>query len=92
MIYENPLLLCDFKRVYCIADCGSFMALPAGLDDDAVLEIGQRVLGPECESSHLLVEDCGAENAVMTQWSTKTPTHFSAVRFSTSGFMGAWGA
>ena len=68
VIYENPLLLCDFKRVYCIADCGSFMALPAELDGDAVLEMGRSVLGPECESSHLLTEGCGAENAIMTQW------------------------
>lgn len=91
VIYENPLLLCDFKKVYCIADCGSFMALPAGLDDDAVLEIGQRVLGPECESSHLLVEDCGAENAVMTQWVDQDTYAFLCRTFFNIRFHGRMG-
>lgn len=33
IIYDNPLLLCDFKQVDCIIDYTSQTLLPAGLDD-----------------------------------------------------------
>lgn len=68
IIYENPLLLSDFKSVECIADCGCFMALPAGLDDDAVGETGHAVLAPDDEGCFTLTEPCGTTNAVIAQW------------------------
>lgn len=68
IIYENPLLLSDFKSVECIADCGCFMALPAGLDEEGVGETGHAVLAPDDEGCFTLTEPCGASNAVIAQW------------------------
>ena len=68
VIYENPLLLSDFKSVECIADCGSFMALPSGLSADDVLELGHAVLSPDDEGCFVITEQCGTGNALMAQW------------------------
>ena len=34
IVYDNPLLLCDFKRVDCIVDSKEFMILPETVTDD----------------------------------------------------------
>lgn len=68
IIYENPLLLSDFKSVECVADCGCFMALPAGLGEDGVSETGHAVLAPDDENCFVLTEPCGVSNAVIAQW------------------------
>lgn len=68
VVYENPLLLSDFKTVECIADCGTFMAMPAGMDIRTIEETGHMVLAPDDEGCHMVTSGCEATNAVVTQW------------------------
>lgn len=64
-IYDNPLLLAEFRRVHCLVDPGNAMAIPAEVDDDADRERVFRAAHPSFEGE-IVTSSAGVRNAVFT--------------------------
>lgn len=64
VIYDNPMLLSDFRRVYCVVQTDSLSVLPAGYTDEADCEELFHDANPEFKG-HLLFEQTGARNATI---------------------------
>ncbi len=65
IIYGNPLLLCDFKRVDCIIDSTDYLILPPDTpENDRPVLMESVGLDADEES---VIESCPAENAMFVQ-------------------------
>lgn len=64
-IYENPLLLGEFRRVFCIADSGNAMPLPAAIDSASMRERVFKAAHPEFDGD-ILTSASGVDNAIFT--------------------------
>lgn len=74
IIYDNPLLLCDFKRIECIIDSGKYLVLPqeSNPGDYASLLKASSI---DNDEDNLLMS-CAAANAIVLQALDKEVTQF----------------
>lgn len=63
-IYDNPLLLSDFKSVSCILNYPT-QVFPRDMDPDQVREIYVQCAAPEISVDDVQLYECGADNAVI---------------------------
>ena len=91
MILSFLVITAAFAAVAAAYVCFNFEELMADIYTMDLVEMGRSVLGPECESSHLLTEGCGAENAIMTQWIDEDTYAFLCRTFFNIRFYGRMG-
>lgn len=63
-VYDNPLLLSEFRRIYCIMDTGNAMAVPSSIADEADIAKVFRALHPEFDGE-VLTSATGTRNALL---------------------------
>lgn len=65
VIYENPLILGDFRRTFCLVDTGNAMVLPAGIDSPEERDKVFRAAHPDF-NGEILTSQAGVRNALLT--------------------------
>lgn len=68
IVYDNPLLLCDFRRVDCLLDNNATLLMPAGMEPSAIAAMMRAVdadapAGEAIDESMLDSYPAGADNA-----------------------------
>ena len=64
IIYDNPMLLSDFRRIYCVVETPALSVIPSGYTDESVREELFYATNPEFKG-HILIEPTGARNATI---------------------------
>ncbi len=65
VIYENPLILGDFRRTFCIVDTGNAMAIPAEIDSREEHIKVFRAAHPDFKGE-IITSQAGVRNALLT--------------------------
>ncbi len=64
VIYDNPMLLCDFRRIYCVIQTSSLVVIPSDYTDESDCKDLFDAAHPDFKG-HLLFEPTGARNATI---------------------------